>query len=171
MSELSDRLNDIAGLTLTSVHMGLEEHLHEKTEFLQASKTYYDNWMVTITYKGESYSTKYITGSGFRKPIHGVKSEYRGYYKASTGDLKQFKEACDAGWLKATLPALDDVMYALLVDASCVEGTFEDYCSEFGIDSDSRKALATYLECQTARTAMIKMLGPVLFTELSSLEH
>ena len=165
MSELSDRLNDIAGLTLTSVHMGLEEVGEKNNKYLQ------DKWTVTVSYKDHSYSTQYSAGIGHRKLITSVKKERNQYWNNITHSYKNEREACNAQWLKLIPPTLSDVMYCLLVDARCVEGTFEDYCSEFGIDSDSRKALDVYLACQETRTAIIKMLGSVLFTELSSLEH
>ena len=170
-SELSRKLQLLKGMDLTSIHLGLEENVFEKKGLSPAGKSYWDNWTVTVTYGGETFTTKFTTGSGFRKPVFGVKSQPNGYYKQSIGVLKDFKSACKAQWLVPTPPTLPDVMYALLSDARCAEGTFEEYCSEFGIDSDSRKALDVYLECQKTRTAMIKMLGSELFEELSRLEH
>lgn len=49
---------------------------------------------------------------------------------------------------KPTKPALGDVLYALVLDASACEDSFEDWCSNYGYDTDSRKALDTYLDCQ-----------------------
>lgn len=46
-------------------------------------------------------------------------------------------------------PALDDVLYSLVMDARACEMSFYDLCSELGYDTDSRKALAIYEQCQT----------------------
>lgn len=45
-------------------------------------------------------------------------------------------------------PSYDDVIHSLLMDASACEQSFEDWCSEYGYDSDSIKALETYRACQ-----------------------
>lgn len=48
------------------------------------------------------------------------------------------------------LPQLVDVLYSLVMDAGYVRHgqTFEDFCSELGLDTDSRKAEATYDGCR-----------------------
>lgn len=47
---------------------------------------------------------------------------------------------------KAPHPA--DVLCSLILDSSAAEQTFESWCSDFGYDTDSRKALNTYEACQ-----------------------
>ena len=49
---------------------------------------------------------------------------------------------------KPLKPKLDDVLHALVMDASACEQSFEDWCSELGYSDDSIKALETYRECQ-----------------------
>ena len=39
-------------------------------------------------------------------------------------------------------------MYCLIVDSEACSETFESWCSNFGYDTDSRKAMDTYLACQ-----------------------
>ena len=41
-----------------------------------------------------------------------------------------------------------EVMSAYLSDATLGEDTFEDFCGNLGYDTDSRKALDTYMACQ-----------------------
>ncbi len=49
-------------------------------------------------------------------------------------------------------PTLADVLNSLLLDASGTEESFEDWCSNYGCDTDSRKAETTYRACcDTAR--------------------
>ena len=45
-------------------------------------------------------------------------------------------------------PSLDDVLHALVSDATACDESFEDWCDNYGYNSDSRKALAIYLQCQ-----------------------
>lgn len=42
---------------------------------------------------------------------------------------------------------LYDVLSCLSVDVS-IDGTFEDFCADFGYNTDSRSALDLYLKCQ-----------------------
>src|ERR1700748_582801 len=158
-SELSQKLKTIKGLTLTSVHMGLEEKTEDVPDSIGRKHTYLrDKWSVSVSYGAQNYTTEFSMGIGHRKLISSVKKEGNWYRARFSGQYKTEKEACKANWLKLVPPTLPDVMNGLLIDSRCVESTFEDYCDEFGIDSDSRKALDVYLECQKTRTAMIKML-------------
>lgn len=45
-------------------------------------------------------------------------------------------------------PELDSVLYCLIADAEAESMSFEDWCDMFGMSTDSRKAIALYLECQ-----------------------
>lgn len=171
MSELSERLKEIDGLEIESSHMGLEEKTIEKSEWHPASKYLQDKWSVTIRFNNHSYTTEYYTGIGHRKLIGSDKKEGNKYWDQFSGQYKTEKEACKANWLKVIEPKLDDVMACFLIDAGSAYGTFEDFCGNFGYDSDSRKALEIYLNCQKTRDVMLKMFGRTLFEELSQLEH
>lgn len=160
-SELETRLEKIEGLKITYSHL-YQDKKHQYP---------YDVWIAVINYKDQFYDTKMHMGSAYRKPISGVEFQRNGYYNKLTGQFKSFIEACDAGWLKITPPNRADVISNLMISSSCGEGTFEDYCSEYGYNTDSRKALDDYLTCQQVRTAMIKMFGRELFNELVRLQH
>lgn len=171
-SELSNRLEKIAGLVLTSVHLGIEEkNAKPNTSYGSSYKYLQDNWNVTISYNGKEYTSSYISGIGNRKLIRSVKKERNRYYNSMWGEFKTELEACKAQWLKLVDPDLTDVMSCLLNDGRSAEGTFEDFAGEFGYDTDSRKALEIYLTCQVTRGKMINMLGLELFEELCGLEH
>lgn len=167
-SELSKKLKTMPELVLTSVHIGLA-NITDKDNNRPAYCQ--DKWSVTVTYNGQEYTANYSSGLGSRKRKQFVRLQGGGYYHSSYGEFKNAFNACEAGWLTLVPPTLPDVMYCLLLDGRCAEGTFEDFCSEFGYDSDSRKALETYLADQVTRNSMIKMFGTELFNELSQLEH
>ena len=57
-------------------------------------------------------------------------------------------------------PTAETVLDCLLSDASAGEMTFEEFCSEFGYDTDSRKAEATYRACVRSRAGVLRLLGP-----------
>lgn len=57
-------------------------------------------------------------------------------------------------------PTFNDLMYCLLSDARGIEAmTFEDWCSEFGWDADSRKVLKIFEACRGIGVSMRKLLG------------
>lgn len=56
-------------------------------------------------------------------------------------------------------PEAADLVHCLLNDASAGQDSFEDFCSSFGYDTDSRKAHATWLACQTAARDIKFLLG------------
>lgn len=170
-SELSNSLEKLSELKLTAIHVGLVEKTTEKDANYPSHKYLQDNWSVTISYKGKEYTTSYFSGIGHRKLISSVQKDNRGYYNKIFGDFKNEKGACEAQWLKLIPPTLANVMHCLLLDGRSATGTFEDFCGDLGYDSDSRKALETYLACQVTFNGMLKMLGTELFDKLSSLEH
>lgn len=171
-SELSQKLKTMPEFVLTHNHIALEEKTDSVIDSIGRKYTYLqDKWSVTVFYNGKHYATEYFSGIRHRKLISSAKKEGNRYWERFSGQYKTEKEACEAQWLKLVPPTLPDIMSCLLSDARCAEGTFEDFCGEMGLDTDSRKALDTYLACQATRNGMIKMLGSELFEELSLLEH
>lgn len=49
---------------------------------------------------------------------------------------------------RPTAPHAADVLYSLLLDSSAAQMSFAAWCDEYGYDTDSRRALTIYLECQ-----------------------
>lgn len=45
-------------------------------------------------------------------------------------------------------PCAAGVIYSLILDSSAESEPFTDWCSNYGYDTDSRKALSIYLTCQ-----------------------
>jgi hypothetical protein len=56
-------------------------------------------------------------------------------------------------------PTAEGVLECLLSDASAGEMTFEEFCSDFGYDSDSRKAERTHRACVASRAGVLRLLG------------
>jgi|CXWL01.1.fsa_nt_gi hypothetical protein len=57
-------------------------------------------------------------------------------------------------------PTPADVLFCLISDAQCADGhDFEDFCLDLGYSPDSRKALTTYLDCQSTGRRLRTFLG------------
>jgi hypothetical protein len=68
-------------------------------------------------------------------------------------------------------PKLIDVISSVLMDATALHMTFEDWCSEFGYDNDSKKAEKIYNACcDNARKAM-KFLNRETMEKLTELSQ
>lgn len=108
----------------------------------------HDKWVVVIN--GQTFD--YRTGIGHRKPLTPL-------YKDEFNRVKNMNPRKDKGNLmlhndqleKCSRPKkldLDDVLYSLIMDSYATEETFEDWCSEYGYDADSRKAERMYNDCK-----------------------
>lgn len=65
-------------------------------------------------------------------------------------------------------PKVDSVLDCLASDAAGVENArnFEDWCSEYGYDADSRKAEKTFKTCEHQAKRLRSFLGEDLFQKL-----
>jgi len=70
-------------------------------------------------------------------------------------------------------PQLYDVMGCLASDASTSEAsdTFDEWCDNFGYDTDSRQAERIYNQCRKQSADLKTFLGGDLYTELLTLEY
>jgi hypothetical protein len=164
MSELSEKLSTVEGLTISSKHIGLR--INDSWE--------HDLWTVDINYNDKTYTTEYSTGLGHRKLAKQVKSFYQGgrlKYEYRNDVAHTAVAAAEKQYTIPVEPELTDVMYSIVMDASSAEDTFEDWCYNLGYDTDSRKALDTYLKCQEARNKFIKVFGEDFLEEIKYLEH
>lgn len=110
-------------------------------------RTPVDQWLVTITaHHPENDTTQrattsdFFTGLGHRKMKH-----------------------------KPTKPHAASVLHSLTTDYSMAQGTFNDFCSNCGYDTDSRKALDTYLKCQSEGSKLMQVMGGNAFVHITEL--
>jgi hypothetical protein len=85
-------------------------------------------WQCVILLDGRSLTTPFWQGSGHRAPS-GLPSR----------------------------PKARDVLECLLSDASGADQSFEDWCGDYGYDTDSRRAYAQWNAC-VGQTAQLKLL-------------
>jgi hypothetical protein len=151
------------GITISVSYVGYREDGEWK----------HDVWKVTLGFQDRKLVTDYKTGIGFRKRAPGVRTE-RGGYTRGGEFAKTDKDAMERGWLAADKEKVTvaDVVSSLAIDAAGAEQTFDDWCGDLGWDTDSRKALATYLACQEERKQLLKLLGSIAtFEKVVSAEH
>jgi hypothetical protein len=168
MSELSERIAEL-GITMQSTHVALEPWNDDDRKQLC------DRWECVLSYQGKEMRVpSYRQGLGNRKLALGIKKEgMTTWVRTYTGDcVRSYEAAAKQGLIVPVAPSVADVLSALLLDASSGEETFVDFCDNMGVDSDSRKQLNVYLECQKTLVELRrKFLGYDLFNELRNLEH
>lgn len=119
-------------------------------ERVDENKWISDKWIVTIN----GVDFEYHTGTGHRLEI-GI-----GRYSLTSKQNKEVKELKECTKLDKVLFTIKDrrlyavaptqasVLYCIVSDSYASEVSFDDWCSDLGYDSDSRKALDVYLQCQ-----------------------
>ena len=115
-----------------------------------------DHWKVTLV--------RLVLREGY-DTFHG--------YKGKLGPHQYRKERLTTYFSKGyghngAKPTAEEVLDCLASDAGTVENTpdFEDFCSEFGYDSDSRKAEKTWKAIQHSASRLRNFLGDDLFDRL-----
>ena len=70
-------------------------------------------------------------------------------------------------------PTAKSVLESVLLDVSCVESgqTFEDFCSELGYDTDSRRAERIYNACLKERDQIGELFGPEVYEEFTQINE
>ena len=120
-----------------------------------------DAWRVNFTHRGGRKALEdfdFFTGLGHRKTVRGSKAmSMRG------------AEMVKGHW-QVTVPQAPhaaDVLHSLVMDSSAVGQSFESWCSDFGYDTDSRKALATYEACQQNADKLARVIPRDVLTQIS----
>jgi len=117
------------------------------------------NWRVTIN----DLTTDYMQGlahvPGYKHQFGGqtVADQERDNRAAEHGEFQ--RRAHSILWQKLPAPELVDILYCLARDASVLDhASFQDWADEFGFDTDSRKAEATYYQCLTLAMKLRQMI-------------
>lgn len=120
-----------------------------------------DEWRVTLTRAGSKalpMSLPYYTGTGHRKAPPAI---FGARYTPGT--------LAHEAWMKGAkpqAPSAADVLHSLILDSSAADQSFNDWCEDFGYDSDSIKAFTTYQACCVIGENMRKLFSR---TELETL--
>ena len=121
--------------TFATVECGITYYVTYTGEQTRDDNWECDGWRFTI--KGRSFD--YFTGTGHREKVRGFAAiKYPGATHVR-GHWEVFHPV---------KPPIAGLLHSLILDSEAAEQTFNSWCSEFGYDTDSRKALATYEACQ-----------------------
>ena len=104
-----------------------------------------------------------------RLPVRDKAALETAYY---TGTGHRAKPAKRTSWDNAprpVAPTAGSVLYSLLLDASGADENFYDWCDNYGYDTDSRKALATYEACCIIRADVNKFFTAAERAELAAI--
>ena len=156
----SDRLG--IPFSVCFVHCGLVIKKEDGKRNLQ------DRWVLTLSKGSITETFDYWTGIGHRKarkfascgewlPQRALKIIGGMELRQTDENFKNAKAELENG-STAVYPKLDDVLCCLLSDSEACDLSFEEWCAEFGYDTDSRKALAVYEACK-ANGEKCKRLG------------
>lgn len=150
--------------------ININEQDQAVAEFLKAEKISYsasfqgtkksDNWerdqfVVTFTNGNNSESFEYGCGIGHRLQV--AKNAYK-LSDSQLSGVKKLRDLIGESRLDSTIldlgnkvyavkPTQAGVLYCLLLDAQAADQNFDDFCSDFGYDPDSRKDFKVYEAC------------------------
>lgn len=86
--------------------------------------------------------------------------EHHAYSVKVRRGAESFETTYKQGLAHTDGPSLVAVLACLMSDASAGKGgSFEDFCGEYGYDTDSRRAESAYNACRDTAAAMRRMLG------------
>jgi hypothetical protein len=139
------------GITITSKYIGIRDNMFR--------------WECVVTRGKLSFETRFSMSFAHckrlktllpRTPREPMTRELaralKPYGRLTVGDCE--------GFVYPNEPTIEDVLSALRLDAACGEPLlFEDFCSEFGYDTDSRKAEGVWRACQHDRGELQRLLG------------
>lgn len=126
-----------------------------------------DEWRCTFTRTdGRPEEFEYFTGLGLRAlpPWKFGASGYDGGPAPRRGSLSHEKWQAAA---KPIPPHVADILHSLILDSSAASQSFESWCSEYGYDTDSRKAFATYEACQRNADKLARLFDRATLEALS----
>lgn len=147
--------NPIVNKDLSKTEVAVQNYLDSigvKVSVVYCGETTKDNdwlcdaWKITITAGKVGYTFEYYTGTG-----HRVDNASAKFARIALKNVSKHSIAWRDGVLNNQVPvypAVAGLLYSLQFDTSTCEQSFDNWCSEYGYDTDSRKALETYLLCQ-----------------------
>lgn len=129
------------------------------------------NWRVTLVQAGRNILTTEYSAGIAHAPSY--KKAFAGGYLNTDGaadliyETEQGMHAPPKHRPVPIAPNALDVIHSLILDAEAIDHpTFEDWASDLGLDSDSRKAEATYRACLEIGLKLRSGIGESALSEL-----
>lgn len=102
-----------------------------------------DQWQVKFRSPGKEISEFYFTGLGHRQATAIGKTRPESKFPKNTNGYADWAKM----YVKPVKPSSAGVLYSLLTDAGAMHESFNDWCDNYGYDSDSITAFRTYQDC------------------------
>lgn len=154
-NQVAELLNQ-SGVNYSTVYRG------ERRDALGGTQSM-DSWGVSFDKSGSAMqSFDFYTGLGWRGPA--PKHLYGPAPRRGTLAWSKLEKQ-----RKPIAPHAADVLHSLILDSSACDQSFNDWCGDFGYDTDSRKALDTYLACQESGTKLRKVFSGAQLEKLREL--
>lgn len=151
VQELTDRQHIIDGLGITIKALPTHSNPCMDND-ITASTDSMDHWSVQLLRPGYPTMTLiYSMGIGHRR----IPSQPEKRYPL----IRTLHDEDQAAKFKPVKPKLIDVLYSLITDSSVIDSTFEEWCGEFGYDTDSRKAERIFQICSDQSVLLKRLLG------------
>lgn len=162
-----------AGIKLDVVYCGMNK----------SDEWNHDLFRVTFSKGAAKFSTDFNTGTGHRisreygKFNHSDRKEIAkvGGKLCKVSDSDFVRDDYLRGGNRAGIqvftpaPCAAGILYCYVSDMDLGSESFEEFCSNCGYDTDSRKALEIYLACQSVGNEMTKFFGNTLLNEVREL--
>jgi hypothetical protein len=137
------------------------------------------HWSVDLAYSGRTVTTTFYTGLGHvNKPpigylVHSEMVTLRDRQRFPD-DRSVFGSLLRQAWYadkRAPIsPNAADVLSCMVSDTNAGQQSFEEFCSDYGYDIDSRKAFKTWEACKDSALQCLKLLGTD-FESFAQSEH
>ena len=161
--EIEMKVNELlvaANAEMTAVYVG--ETVKDKWQCDAWRIHFENNAIIRGLAKSIMQSFDYYTGLGHRKAKD--KNPYKNF-----GSDKYYHEQWNSAKLKPVKPSASSVLYSLILDSGASEESFEDWCSNFEHETDSRKAMEIYLACQENSNKLRKVFDRATIETLQKL--
>lgn len=130
------------------------------------------NWRVTLTGgRVAPLTTDYMQGIGHVPNYNALKGPrttlFNEGYLRSCAERGRYGNPDGITRMPLPAPHVADVVHSLVLDSDVINyGSFEEWASEFGYDSDSRKAERVYQDCMAIALKLRQILGDELIAKL-----
>jgi hypothetical protein len=121
----------------------------------------HDVWACQFRRNGADFTITYRTGIGHRAMPRGfVQADPRIRPGTIAWEEQERRKV-------PMPPNVADVLHSIVSDDTRGE-SFEGWCADFGLDVDSRSALAMYLECQEQTEKALRFFGRALWASIQN---
>jgi len=162
-----DNAIDALGLTMTAVFVPWSQSRSKVVD--PKLRDYSLNWFVTLSCKGREFITfAYTAGIADCKAYpNKYPNKFGGICIDDANAVIAECEGETPAFRGKPQPKLHDVVHSILLDSEAIEhGSFEDWASDFGYDTDSRKAESMYRACLECGLKLRQAIGDNGITQL-----